>query len=792
MKTTIQKLIIVLALIAGVHQLGAQGTAFTYQGQLQDNGSPANGTYNLEFSLYNSQSPGGSQFGSTITTNGVFVTNGLFTVTVDFGAGIFIGTPYWMQIGVETNGAASFTALSLRQQLTPAPYAIYGENAGTAATANGVAAGSVTGGGIASGSVVKSLNGLQDLVTLSAGANITLTPSGNGIQISAGTASGTPLDTPLTLVSRDGTGSFAAGTLTLAGDLNLPPTSSSTIGVLELGSTPILHGYGNQNIFVGPGAGNFTMTGVDNAAMGFDALSSDTTGNFNTANGVLALWFNTTGNANTANGYEALLFNTTGSTNTATGYYALRANTTGFWNTADGYGALQNNTTGIGNVANGYQALGYSTTDSQLVAVGDQALEDWNSAGGGYISGVSSEHTAIGYQALQSTTSGVDDTATGYKALLLNTSGSWNTADGAGALYYNASGTENTAVGFEALYSSTTGSQNTGIGLGALYSNTTGYDNTASGWDALYLNTTGYYNTAYGAGALYDNTTGQGNTAIGLNALSSNTNGIYNTASGWDALYSNAGGIWNTADGAGALYANTSGIRNTGDGDDALEANTTGFDNTAIGYGALQNNKGGYANAGIGDETLLDNITGAYNIAVGFEAGDQITGNYNIDIGNAGVAGESGIIRIGTNGVQTACYLAGTVYANGTFVSSSDRNAKNNIQPIDTRQILEKVAAMPVSRWNYKHNDPSAHIGPMAQDFYAAFNVGPDDKHITTIDEGGVALAAIQGLNQKLDETQQAVKAKDGEIQALKTQNDLLAERLHDLEAIVKQLATQK
>ena len=66
-----------------------------------------------------------------------------------------------------------------------------------------------------------------------------------------------------------------------------------------------------------------------------------------------------------------------------------------------------------------------------------------------------------------------------------------------------------------------------------------------------------------------------------------------------------------------------------------------------------------------------------------------------------------------------------------------------------------------MATWSYKSEHDVRHIGPMAQDFYAAFNVGTDDKHIATVDEGGVALAAIQGLNQKLDE-------KDAEIQQLK------------------------
>jgi hypothetical protein len=73
-----------------------------------------------------------------------------------------------------------------------------------------------------------------------------------------------------------------------------------------------------------------------------------------------------------------------------------------------------------------------------------------------------------------------------------------------------------------------------------------------------------------------------------------------------------------------------------------------------------------------------------------------------------------------------------------------------------------------VTRWNYKEDQNSEHIGPMAQDFYAAFNVGPDDKHITTVDESGVALAAIQGLNEKLEDLREESKAKDAEIEALR------------------------
>jgi hypothetical protein len=117
----------------------------------------------------------------------------------------------------------------------------------------------------------------------------------------------------------------------------------------------------------------------------------------------------------------------------------------------------------------------------------------------------------------------------------------------------------------------------------------------------------------------------------------------------------------------------------------------------------------------------------------------------------------------------------------------SDRASKTNCLPVGSCAVLEAVAALPIATWNYKTQDPSIrHIGPMAQDFHAAFGVGESDKMINTIDADGVALAAIQGLNQKLEAE---LQRRDAENAALKRQNDSLAERLNELEQTVKTLA---
>ena len=98
-----------------------------------------------------------------------------------------------------------------------------------------------------------------------------------------------------------------------------------------------------------------------------------------------------------------------------------------------------------------------------------------------------------------------------------------------------------------------------------------------------------------------------------------------------------------------------------------------------------------------------------------------------------------------------------------TTINVSDRNAKKNFRSVDTVAVLDKLAAIPIKRWNYKWEKDSdvPHIGPMAQDFKGAFYPGRDDRTISMLEFDGVALAALQGLNRKLE-------AKDAEIQALR------------------------
>lgn len=104
-----------------------------------------------------------------------------------------------------------------------------------------------------------------------------------------------------------------------------------------------------------------------------------------------------------------------------------------------------------------------------------------------------------------------------------------------------------------------------------------------------------------------------------------------------------------------------------------------------------------------------------------------------------------------------------------------DRELKENVPPVDGKEVLARLAGLPVSVWNYKSQSPFIrHIGPMAQDFRSAFNVGDSDRFISIVDASGVALASIQGLYSILQE-------KDREIADLRKENGGLTEKLRDI-----------
>jgi hypothetical protein len=232
-----------------------------------------------------------------------------------------------------------------------------------------------------------------------------------------------------------------------------------------------------------------TAIGINNTAVGANALRDDTTGFYNVAVGSGALAGNTVGQQNTAIGAGALS-ESDASFNSAVGFRALFMNTTGFHLTGIGAAALRNNTVASDNTAIGTDALRNNT--------------------------VGPNNTAVGSSALSSNTDGFGNTANGTFALLSNTTGGDNTAIGDNTLRNNTGGA-NTANGAEALLNNTVGNDNTALGFIALSQNTIGNNNTAIGDRALLLNNTGDNNVAFGYLAGHNATTGSNNVYIGAN-----------------------------------------------------------------------------------------------------------------------------------------------------------------------------------------------------------------------------------------------------------------------------------
>jgi hypothetical protein len=116
----------------------------------------------------------------------------------------------------------------------------------------------------------------------------------------------------------------------------------------------------------------------------------------------------------------------------------------------------------------------------------------------------------------------------------------------------------------------------------------------------------------------------------------------------------------------------------------------------------------------------------------------------------------------------------------------SDRNLKKNITPIDSNEILSRVGRLSISTWTYlAEPDGIRHLGPMAQDFYAAFGLGDSDRSYYSVDGHGVALAAIQALHQ-------LVRAQDQRIRALDATNRALTNRLDAIEGTMRDRANRR
>ncbi|MEO6907564.1 MAG: tail fiber domain-containing protein [Abditibacteriaceae bacterium] len=182
-------------------------------------------------------------------------------------------------------------------------------------------------------------------------------------------------------------------------------------------------------------------------------------------------------------------------------------------------------------------------------------------------------------------------------------------------------------------------------------------------------------------------------------------------------------------------------------------------------------------------QLLLVNHIYAGGIALLFDVGSVVPtedlvqpqsagGSGGSGAGGAGSSMGGGISGIGGSGGGMGSSMGGGggFGGGGGIGSISDRNLKENFAPVDPQDVLTRISKLPISTWNYKFDDATVrHLGPMAQDFAAAFGVGHDDRHINSIDEGGISLAAIQALYQLAQQQSKQIQALQQQIQQLET-----------------------
>jgi len=293
----------------------------------------------------------------------------------------------------------------------------------------------------------------------------------------------------------------------------------------------------------------------------------------------------------------------------------------------------------------------------------------------------------------------------------------------------------------------------------------------------------GYSGNSVSSGR-YGATIGGGGGDGGENQVTANqatvSGGADNTAAGGYATV--GGGSGNLSD---EIYDTVSGGNNNIASGGASTV-SGGIENDAS--GAYSTVAGGYYNTAAGTFSFAAGHTANANHYGSFiwsDGTDLPNGFYTTAANQFAVHAAGGIRLVTGSDAQGLDSVACFMYVGqGSWSCTSDRNAKANIEPIDSRAILNEVVQMPITSWVYK-GTTTRHIGPMAQDFFAAFGVGENDKTITNVDADGVALAAIQGLNQQLEEKERQIADLQQEVNNLQAQNQAFEARLAALEQAV-------
>jgi len=710
----------------------AQGTAFTYQGQLQSSGIPANGLYDFRFKLFGDPLGDTPQVGSSSLADAVPVTNGLFTATLNFGEGIFNGSNYWLEVDVRTNNPAntlSYITLTPDQPLTPTPYAIFAASAsnvsGTISStslagtygnainltnANNSVSGSFTGNGANVTNVnAVSLNGLNATNFWQLGGNVGTTAGVNYL----GTADNQPLEMHVNglrglRLEFGGASSFATNK-----GYTVPNGAPNVIGGSPVNFvTPGVVGA----VIGGGGATNFFGT-IQPHSIGADSdysVIGGGLGNTIQSNSLYSTIAGGVGNTIQPGSYQSTIGGGGNNTISADSAYSLIGATIG-----GGYG---NQAYGAGTFVGG----GY----------GNQADGPGSFVGGGGFDGTNFDGNFADAPA-SFIGGGLNNATAGYAAML-----------GGGFFNQILSYSPYSFIG-GGLHNIASGDMND---FGTLV---------IAGGDGNVIASNSWNSAIVG---------GQGNLVVNNSHHSFIGGGLGNqTANAYGTV---GGGNDNTNLGFAGTVA---GGQNNTVGNNFQPAVGGGYGNQAAGH---------YATVPGGFENLA---SGEYSFAAGDQAQATFQGSFVwSDSSGSGLAAtnNNSVTMRATGGYRLFSSASGGVFlaaGSGSWNNMSDRNAKDHLDPVNPRDVLAGVVALPISKWSYKTEEGVRHVGPMAQDFHQAFTVGENDTSISTVDEEGVALAAIQGLNQKVDEKEARIQEQATEIQELKQSVDALKKLVQTL-----------
>lgn len=798
----------------------ALSNSFSYQGSLNDGGNPASGSYDLQFQL---QTSAGANVGAPLVREDVSVAGGLFSVELDFGAAI-TSSDFRLQIGVRPGASTgAFTTLSPTTNIRPTPQAQLAGLASEAVTVSpnaitsaSIADGSVTGtdildgtvggadvqdGAISSADIADGTVGLADIDTSQVQRRVSGTCAA-GSSIRDISATGTVTCEPIPAGGSGTVTNVASG----AGLSGGPITTTGTLSIATGGVTSTMIADGtvaNTDLAANSVNGNNIVdASVGSADINTAQVQARVTGTCAAGSSVRTIAANgsvTCEDDDVGTGTVTGIF-------TGTGLTGGPITTSGSISIANGgVGSAQINPAQVQARVSGTCAAGSSIraiSDAGLVTceADDEGAPAWS------LTGNASTNPASHFLG---TTDAVDLTfrVNNQRMLLIDATSAGQTANWIGGYSGNtvdaASGAQTIAGG---------GENETNCGLTATAN--LNCDNRTSSTGAtigggIGQRTTGSYATIAGgisneAGASAAIAGGARNQAAGSG--SAVPGGLDNTASGIASLAAGtescAGGDRSFALGQRArtrpgndagdaacrgTVVPTSGDAN-GDEGSFVWADSQGIDFVSTGPNQfLVRADGGLA---INTTTVgsFDDLVVAARTQTGDADADLVlrtrTGkNARIfvrdDTDGLVLNGTAQRFAIGTNTIDTARWIntganGAHLTTGGTWTNGSSRQFKDVLGAFDPGEALQRVLGLGISRWRYKGSEEGEHVGPMAEDFRAAFGLGADAQHIATVDADGVALAAIQGLNQKLESENAALRA---ELAALRA---LVLERMRD------------